>query len=64
MPIGIALGEDSLIVRERVRPLLPVDPEVAIVAAVADRPSLRQACDEEHPDLVLTDIRMPPTHTD
>jgi DNA-binding NarL/FixJ family response regulator len=47
-----------------VRPLLAVDPEVEIVAAVADQPSLRQACDEVHPDVVLTDIRMPPTHTD
>ena len=31
---------------------------------MADQPSLRQACDEEHPDVVLTDIRMPPSHTD
>jgi DNA-binding NarL/FixJ family response regulator len=47
-----------------VRQLLAVDPEVEIVAAVADQPSLRQACDEKHPDVVLSDIRMPPTHTD
>jgi DNA-binding NarL/FixJ family response regulator len=53
-----------LIVRERVRPLLAVDPEVEIVAAVADRPSLRQACDEAHSDVVLSDIRMPPNRTD
>ena len=64
MPIRVALGEDSLIVREGVRQLLAVDPEVEIVAAVADELSLRQACDDEHPDVVLTDIRMPPTHTD
>ena len=64
MPIRIALGEDSLIVREGVRQLLAVDPEVEIVAAVADELSLRQACDDHHPDVVLTDIRMPPTHTD
>jgi DNA-binding NarL/FixJ family response regulator len=64
MPIRIVLGEDSLIVREGVRQLLTVDPEVEIVAAVADMLSLRQACDDERPDVVLTDIRMPPTHTD
>ncbi len=64
MPIRIALGEDSLIVREGVRQLLAVDPEVEIVAAVADELSLRRACDDHHPDVVLTDIRMPPTHTD
>ena len=64
MPIRIALGEDSLIVREGVRQLLAVDPEVEIVATVGDEFSLRQACEDEDPDVVLTDIRMPPTHTD
>jgi DNA-binding NarL/FixJ family response regulator len=64
MPIRIALGEDSWIVREGVCQLLAADPEVEIVAAVADVDLLRQACDEKHPDVVLTDIRMPPTHTD
>jgi DNA-binding NarL/FixJ family response regulator len=64
MPTRIALGEDSLIVREGVRQLLAVDPEVEIVAAVGDHLSLRQACEEQRPDVVLTDIRMPPTHTD
>ena len=64
MPTRIALGEDSLIVREGVRQLLAVDPEVEIVAAVGDELSLRQACEEHRPDVVLTDIRMPPTHTD
>jgi DNA-binding NarL/FixJ family response regulator len=64
MPIRIALGEDSLIVREGVRQLLLVDPDIEIVAAVGDQAALRQACEDEHPDVVLTDIRMPPTHTD
>jgi len=64
MPIRVALGEDSLIVREGVHQLLAVDPEVEIVAAVADQSSLRQACEEHRPDVVLTDIRMPPTNTD
>ncbi len=64
MPIRIAIGEDSLIVREGVRQLLAIDPEVEVVAAVGDHMSLRQACADEHPDVVLTDIRMPPTHSD
>ena len=64
MPIRIALGEDSLIVREGVRQLLAIDPDVEIVAAVADADSLRDACDRHRPDVVLTDIRMPPTNTD
>jgi DNA-binding NarL/FixJ family response regulator len=64
MPIRVALGEDSLIVREGVHQLLAVDPEIEIVAAVGDEISLRQACEDHHPDVVITDIRMPPTHTD
>jgi DNA-binding NarL/FixJ family response regulator len=64
MPTRIALGEDSLIVREGLCQLLAVDPEIEVVAAVGDQLSLRQACEDERPDVVLTDIRMPPTHTD
>jgi DNA-binding NarL/FixJ family response regulator len=64
MPIRIALGEDSLIVREGVHQLLAVDPAVEVVAAVGDMVSLREVCEDVHPDVVLTDIRMPPTHTD
>jgi DNA-binding NarL/FixJ family response regulator len=64
MPLRILLGEDSLIVREGVHQLLAIDPEIEVVAAVADEPSLRRMCDEAQPDVVLTDIRMPPTNTD
>jgi DNA-binding NarL/FixJ family response regulator len=64
MRIRVALGEDSLIVREGVRQLLALDPAVEIVAAVADADSLRDACERLRPDVVLTDIRMPPTDTD
>src|SRR3954453_8337847 len=64
MPMRIALCEDSLIVREGVRQLLAADPEMEVVAAVADAASLRDACERERPDVVITDIRMPPTHTD
>jgi DNA-binding NarL/FixJ family response regulator len=64
MPIRIALGEDSLIVREGIRQLLAIDPAVEIVAAVSDADALREACATLHPDVVLTDIRMPPSNTD
>jgi DNA-binding NarL/FixJ family response regulator len=64
MPIRIVIGEDSLIVREGVRQLLATDPSVEVVAAVADADSLRDACKRHEPDVVLTDIRMPPTSTD
>jgi DNA-binding NarL/FixJ family response regulator len=64
MGLRVALGEDSLIVREGVRQLLALDSAVEIVAAVADLDSLRDACEQHRPDVVLTDIRMPPTSTD
>jgi DNA-binding NarL/FixJ family response regulator len=64
MSIRIVLGEDSLIVREGVRELLARDASLEVVAAVGDAASLREACDRERPDVVITDIRMPPTDTD
>jgi DNA-binding NarL/FixJ family response regulator len=64
MPIRVALGEDSLIVREGIRQLLSMDPDVELVAAVGDFDALREACDAHEPDVVLTDIRMPPTSSD
>jgi DNA-binding NarL/FixJ family response regulator len=64
MPVRIALGEDNLIVREGVRQLLDGDPAVEVVAAVGDGDSLRAACERERPDVVITDIRMPPSGTD
>src|SRR3954467_9944817 len=64
MHLRIVLAEDSLIVREGVRQLLAVDPGMRVVAAVGDEGSLRDVCDRERPDVVITDIRMPPTRTD
>jgi DNA-binding NarL/FixJ family response regulator len=64
MPIRVVLGEDSLLVREGLKQLLDVDPEIDVVAAVADLDTLRAACEREQPEVVITDIRMPPTNTD
>ena len=64
MAIKVALADDSLIVREGIHQLLDTQPEVEVVAACADRDSLLQAVEEAHPDVVLTDIRMPPSNTD
>ena len=63
MPIRILLGEDSLLVREGVQRLLALDPDVEVVAAVADEQSLRRVCEDARPDVVVTDIRMPPSNT-
>ncbi len=63
-PIRIALGDDNLIVREGIGHLLGGDPDMEIVAAVGDLPALRDVCDRQAPDVVVVDIRMPPTNTD
>jgi DNA-binding NarL/FixJ family response regulator len=58
------MADDSLIVREGIRQLLDAQPEVEVVATCADFDSLLDAVGRERPDVVITDIRMPPTHTD
>jgi DNA-binding NarL/FixJ family response regulator len=57
-------ADDNYLVRTGVAALLEDVGEVQVVAAVADPPSLHRAVEHHHPDAVLTDIRMPPTHTD
>jgi len=64
MPIRIVLADDSFIVREGMHELLKTVDELEIVAVCSDLDSLRAAVEREHPDVVLTDIRMPPTNTD
>ncbi|MBB4664776.1 response regulator [Conexibacter arvalis] len=64
MAISVVLAEDSLIVREGIVGLLATEPEVEIVAECADLGSLLEAVEQHQPDVVVTDIRMPPTHTD
>jgi DNA-binding NarL/FixJ family response regulator len=64
MAIRVALGDDSLIVREGVRQLLDSDPTMEVIGAAGDVGTLLDVCDRERPDVVITDIRMPPTNTD
>jgi DNA-binding NarL/FixJ family response regulator len=60
MPIRVVLADDHYLVREGVRRLLETQPDVEVVAACHDLDSLLQAVDREAPDVVVTDIRMPP----
>ena len=64
MALAIALADDSLIVREGVAQILAGEPEMQIVASCGDLPSLLAAVEADPPDVVVTDIRMPPTSTD
>lgn len=64
MPIRVVIAEDSYIVREGMRMLIDTEPELDLVATCDDLDSLLAAVDEAKPDVVLSDIRMPPTGTD
>ncbi|HEY7206715.1 MAG TPA: response regulator transcription factor [Gaiellaceae bacterium] len=64
MAIRVVLGEDSLLAREGIMRVLERDEEIALVEAAGDLDALRAAIDRERPDVLLTDIRMPPGHTD
>jgi DNA-binding NarL/FixJ family response regulator len=64
MPVAIALADDSLIVREGLAQILAAHPEMQFVASCGDLPSLLAVVETERPDVVVTDIRMPPTSTD
>ncbi len=64
MPIRLVLADDHYLVREGVRRLLETEPELEVAAVCSDLESLLAAVDAEHPDVVVTDIRMPPGNTD
>jgi DNA-binding NarL/FixJ family response regulator len=62
--IRVVLADDHYIVREGVRRLLATQPDLEIVATCSDLDSLLAAVETEHPDVVVTDIRMPPSRSD
>src|SRR4051794_32500626 len=64
MAVAVALAEDNLIVREGIAQLLAEDPNIEVVGVCEDLGSLLELVDAVEPDVVVTDIRMPPTHTD
>jgi len=64
MPIRLVLAEDHYLVREGVRRLLETHPDMEVAATCGDLGSLLAAVDAERPDVVITDVRMPPSGTD
>lgn len=64
MTIRVILGEDSFIAREGITRTLEGVEDIELVAVCDDLDSLREAVLESGADVVLTDIRMPPTNTD
>jgi DNA-binding NarL/FixJ family response regulator len=64
VPIRIVLAEDHVLLREGIRRLLENVPEIHVAAVCGDLESLLAAVDAEQPDVVVTDIRMPPNGGD
>lgn len=64
MPIRVVLADDSAAVREVLAKVLNRSPEIDVVATAVDEPTLLATIEETRPDVVVTDVRMPPTGTD
>lgn len=64
MTIRVLVGEDSPLAREGILHALDGADDVDVVGACDNLDALREVIDAEEPDVVLTDIRMPPTKTD
>ena len=64
MPIRLVLAEDQYLVREGVRRLLETQADLEVAAVCDDLGSLLAAVDAMQPDVVVTDVRMPPSDTD
>ncbi len=64
MVLRLVLAEDSFLMREGITSLLALDDDLDLVASAESYDGLLAAVEEHHPDVVLTDIRMPPTQTD
>lgn len=62
--IRLVVAEDDLLVREGVTTLLRTQTDFRIAGTAHDYDTLVEAVDRERPEVVLTDIRMPPSHTD
>ena len=63
MTLRIVLADDSVLMREGIA-LLLTEAGFEVVAQVGDAQELLIAVREHRPDVVITDIRMPPTQTD
>jgi DNA-binding NarL/FixJ family response regulator len=64
VPIRVALAEDNALLREGLATLIGRADDIDLVGAVGDYDALLELVATDAPDVVVTDIRMPPTNTD
>jgi DNA-binding NarL/FixJ family response regulator len=63
-PLRVAFADDSYLVREAIAHLLTTDERIEVVAVCDNGDDLREAIAAGEPDVVVTDIRMPPSGDD
>jgi DNA-binding NarL/FixJ family response regulator len=61
LPVRVAIAEDSYLIRDALIATLSSAPEIELVAVCSNGKELRGAISTWHPDVVVTDIRMPPS---
>ena len=64
MGLRVVLAEDSALLRDGMARLIESQPDLELAGLAADFPELIDLVEREHPDVVVTDIRMPPTSRD
>jgi DNA-binding NarL/FixJ family response regulator len=62
--IKVALAEDNTLLREGISRIIDAVDDLELVGQASDLPELFALIEKESPDVVVTDIRMPPTGTD
>ena len=60
MSISVLLADDNLLIREGVKALIDLSDDIEVVGVAADYDELLVAADETPPQVLVTDIRMPP----
>ena len=58
--IRVFLADDNLIVREGVQAILRAEPDIEVVGVASDRDGLIAGAEETEPQVLVTDVRMPP----
>jgi DNA-binding NarL/FixJ family response regulator len=64
VPIRVVFADDSVAIRDVLAEILERSPDIDVVATAHDEPTLLAAIEETRPDVIVTDVRMPPTGTD
>jgi DNA-binding NarL/FixJ family response regulator len=62
-PTTLLIAEDDYLVREGARAVLDANPRLSVLGTAADPAEVEALLDEHQPDVVILDIRMPPTFT-